>query len=315
MDYQEKVRELFKEQKTDWALLGENLEGLTYARIKKFGFDGFSIHVQFNPKRITSSAARVDRESIHERRCFLCAAHRPEEQNEILFENDYEILCNPFPIFSEHYSIAKLQHVPQKIEGNFHRMLDLSKVLPELLIFYNGPGCGASAPDHLHFQAGNLGFLPIESEYETLKTKYGWIIRKGPDVSITSIDDGLRRFIVLESVSKEEILKGFNHILRYTSDLQEEEEPMMNIISFYQAKWRVMVFLREKHRPWQFFEKGEKNILISPAAVDFGGTMITPLEKDFLKITKEDIIDIFHQVSFSSVKFNGLADYLFTQLS
>jgi len=310
LDYQQKTNALFSQQKKDWVLLQKNLEGLKTARIKEFQYKDFSIKVQFNPKRITSSAARVDSDSINKRQCFLCAANRPAEQREVLFEKDYEILTNPFPIFSRHYTIASTQHIPQKIEEEFSRMLDISKALPELVVFYNGPRCGASAPDHQHFQAGNLGFLPIEDEYDTLKREYGMIIHEDADFTATAIDDGLRRFIVLESHRREEIIKSFNQILRYTARLQKHEEAMMNILSFYREKWRVMVFLREKHRPWQFFEEGEKNILLSPAAVDLGGTLITPLEKDFTKITREDITDIFHQVSLSEADFNGLIDDL-----
>jgi len=314
MDYQEKVRSLQKEQKKDWPLLGINLDGLKHARVREFSFDDFTIRVQFNPKRITSSAAKVDPESINKRRCFLCAVNRPEEQNEILFENDYEILCNPFPIFIEHYSIVKLQHVPQTIKGNFGRLLDLSKALPELVVFYNGPRCGASAPDHMHFQAGNLDFLPIETEYKNLMANHRSILNS-PEISITAIDDGLRRFFILESTDKESTVAAFEDIIRYADVPKVGEEPMMNILAYYSGKWRVMVFLRNLHRPWQFFKKGEENILISPAAVDFGGTLITPLEKDFLKITREEIIDIFHQVSYSPEKFGELADQLFTRYS
>ncbi len=309
-DYQQKTNRLFSQQKEDWVLLRHNLEGLKDARIKEFQYEGFSIRVQFNPKRITSSAARVDRESINKRQCFLCAANRPEEQREVLFEKDYEILTNPFPIFSRHYTIAKTQHLPQNIEHEFHRMLDISKALPELVVFYNGPRCGASAPDHQHFQAGNLRFLPIEDEYNTLKKEYGSILQDEPDVEVTAIDDGLRRFIVLESQGREKIISTFNQILRFTARDRDQQEAMMNILSYYSEKWRVMVFLREKHRPWQFFEKGQKNILLSPAAVDLGGTLITPLEKDFNKITREDITDIFHQVSLSEADFKGLTGNL-----
>jgi len=314
MNYQEQVKILFEEQKENWDLMKDNLDGLKHARIKKFSFEGYSINIQFNPKRITSSAARVDKESINKRKCFLCSAHRPAAQQQVLFENDYEILCNPFPIFNRHYTIAKLLHSPQLIEGNFSSLLDLSRALPDLVIFYNGPKCGASAPDHLHFQAGNLGFLPIEEEYAGLKADFGRTILDSPGMSVLAVDDGLRRFIMIESDENERINVLFQDILDGTSAGPEEDEPMMNILSWYQDKWRVMIFLRQEHRPWQFFAEGEDNILISPAGVDFGGTMIMPLEKDFDKITGEDIRDIFRQISYLPEKFRDLEDYLITRI-
>ncbi len=313
MNYQALAKILFRDQLESWELLRNNLEGLEHARIRKFSFDGYSINIQFNPKRIISSAARVDSESINQRKCFLCSANRPREQESVIFDNDYEILCNPYPIFKRHYTLAKLDHVPQLIENSFSTMLDLSKALPDLVVFYNGPKCGASAPDHLHFQAGNLGFLPIEQEYEGLKMQYGKTLMENHGLSLTSVNDGLRRFFMIESAEREGINELFDIIYRQVSKGNQEEEPMMNILSWYDGQWRVMIFLRQNHRPRQFFAEGENNILISPAGVDYGGTMIMPMEKDFNKITLEDINDIFQQVSYPPMKFRELEDYFSSQ--
>ena len=310
INYQEQANKLLIEQKNNWPLLKGNLEGLKNAQLKTFQFEGFSINVQYNPKRITSSAAKVDKKTIQERKCFLCSANRPNEQKQVSFENDYEILCNPFPIFKEHYTIAHLNHTPQEINHSFDRFLDISKSLPELLTFYNAPNCGASAPDHLHFQAGNLGFVPMEKDFESIKSRYGKKIGNFPNLALTAINDGLRRFTVLESNDKSAVKKVFESIYKYIKEAEGGNEPMLNIVSWYKNEWCVIIFLREKHRPWQFFEEGEKNILLSPASVDLGGTMITPLEKDFNKITKEDVADILNQVSLNPDKFNDLCKYL-----
>ena len=304
MDYQLETDRLFGRQRRDWNLLRENLEGLRETRIREFAYDGFSIRLQYNPGRIISSAAKVDSESISMRKCFLCAANRPPEQEGLLFEKDYEILINPYPIFDRHFTIAKTSHAPQQIEDEFSCLLDISRALPQLVVFYNGPRCGASAPDHQHFQAGNLGFLPLEDDFERVKDKYGKNITAHPGVTLTAIDDGLRRFIVLESPNREELVRSFHGILTQTRGWQDQQEAMMNILSYYCTNgWRLLVFLRERHRPRQYYEEGEKNILISPAAVDFGGTLISPLEKDFVRITGEDISDIFHQVTVSQENF------------
>ena len=226
------------------------------------------------------------------------------------FGEDYEILCNPFPIFRKHFTIARVDHVPQAIDPEFTRMLDLSRELHELVVFYNAPACGASAPDHMHFQAGEREFMPIEHELGSLRERYGRTLAVNGRGSFTAVDDGLRRFILLESAEKDILLQAFPLISGFMRDLAGGGEPMLNILSYYREGWKVLVFPREKHRPWQYFEEGEGNILLSPAAVDMGGTLITPLEKDFLKIGMEDIGDIFRQVGLSREKYNELCGLL-----
>jgi hypothetical protein len=310
MTIQQKTIALFEDQITSWPLLGANWGKLDAAQLKTFRFDGFSIQVQFNPKRITSSNAKVDKDSIGKRPCFLCPVNRPPEETHVAFGGDYEILCNPFPIFRQHYTIAKMDHIPQVIDPEFSRLLDLTRELPEMVVFYNAPSCGASAPDHMHFQAGSRGFMPIEDEIGTLLNQYGQIIDQGNGFTASAVRDGLRRFIVLESDRKEPLEKVFLKISGLMRQFSADGEPMLNILAYYNEKWQILLFPREKHRPWQFFEQGEKNILLSPAAVDMGGTMITPLEKDFSKISRSDIEDIFSQISLSEERFNALTGLL-----
>lgn len=315
MTYQEKTNLLYDEQVINWPLLRQNIEGLNSVRLKSFEFSGFTINVQFNPKRITSSAAKVDKTSISNRKCFLCSAHRPKEQNMVPFERDYEILCNPFPIFNKHYTIAHKNHIVQEIGSSFSDMLDLSCSLKELVLFYNAPKCGASAPDHLHFQAGNHGLMPIEKDLEGLIKIYSNPVVSTSELSVNAIDDTLRRALLIESSDKQKIEDVFQLIYTYTQNLSGGEEPMLNILSYFEGGWKVLVFPRDKHRPWQYFEEGVKNILLSPASVDMGGTLITPLEKDFLKISKEDIVDIFKQVSISPERFDGLLKHIKTSFT
>lgn len=311
MSYQDKIKKLYEDQLRDWSLFAENREGLNNAKMKTFQFEGFDINIQYNPKRITSSAAKVDSKTIQERKCFLCAANRPEVQTEVMWGDEYEILVNPFPIFSEHFTISNVAHIDQQVETEFINFISLSKDLPETVMFYNAPKCGASAPDHLHFQAGNLGFLPIEKDFDSIVSKYGKKIEGYKNVEVTAVDDTLRRFIVLESESAEAMNDVFQKIHKFGEELENGEAPMLNLLSYYvDGKYRAFVFIRGLHRPWQFFEEGEKNILLSPASVDMGGTMITPLEKDFNNITKEDIVDIFKQISVSEKNFAELVDIL-----
>jgi len=304
------IKQLLASQKEEWELAGKNFAGLEQVQVREFAYDGFTIKVQFNPGRIVSSAAKVDKKSIEERPCFLCEANRPKEQRGITI-GDFCVLVNPFPIFPEHFTIPSFEHTPQLINGNFESMLNLSEKMEGFTLFYNGPKCGASAPDHFHFQAGNRGFMPLDNEIEVLKEKYGKKAeKKHPE--LWSVKDGLRNFLVLESDDKETLVSEFDVVYKTIEELViAEEEPMMNILaSFSKGKWRVLIFPRALHRPSQYFEEGEKNILLSPASVDMGGVFITPLEKDFIKIQKEDIESIFRQVLWADDKFDQLTELL-----
>jgi len=173
-------------------------------------------------------------------------------------------------------------------------------------LFYNGPKCGASAPDHFHFQAGNAGFMPLDEESSALKEKYGDNWEKGK-VNYCAIKDGLRNFLVLEADDKMALINAFAHIYEELEDPQSDEEPMLNILARYDdGGWRILIFPRALHRPSQYFAEGEENILISPASVDMGGVLITPQEKDFLKIGKHDIESIMKQVLWPDKQFDKL---------
>jgi hypothetical protein len=299
---------LLSQQKATWPLLTTGYASLNSVQSRDFAFDGFVIRVQFNPGRITSSAAKVDEKSIRERKCFLCLPHLPEEQRGVAFGDDFVILCNPFPIFPEHFTIPHRQHVPQEINRSFGTLLELSEALSErYTVFYNGPRCGASAPDHLHFQAGLKGFMPLDTEYSTLIRQYGRIVRDSDGVRWGVVNDSLRRFVVLESTSRSALERGFRFLL---SQLQViiggGDEPMLNILASHERGWRVLVFPRLRHRPSFFFAEGDEKILISPAAVDLGGVCITPLEKDFHRVTRQHIEKMFGEIMLGEKDFGEL---------
>ena len=304
---------LLMQQQETWELLHTNYDGLEAVETRTFEIEGFTYRVQFNPGRITSSSAKVDEKSIRERKCFLCSENLPSAQRAVKFDNDYLILCNPFPIFPEHYTIPYMRHIPQEIDHSFGTLLQLSKALEDrYTVFYNGPKCGASAPDHLHFQAGNKGFMPIDGEYESIITSVGEKIGDVKGLLVFAVGDFLRRFISFESDDAELLLKIFGSFCAVAGELSTTpEEPMMNILSSYQeGEWRVIVFPRAKHRPSFFFEEGENRILISPAGVDFGGLVTTPVEKDFRKLTEEHLVRMFAEVACSAESFARLVSRL-----
>jgi hypothetical protein len=264
---------LFREQLATWELAMTNYKALKQVQMKTLYVKGSEYRVQFNPARIISSSAQVDPQSIQERPCFLCRSHRPPEQKSLPFKDQYQILVNPYPIFPRHLTIPSLEHTPQRIANRFGDMLDLTFHLSEYIVFYNGPQCGASAPDHFHFQAGSRNFLPIEKESD-------W-----------------RWAIVLVSDGREEMLSRFQAVYDTLPLLPGDDEPMLNILTGYKkGEWTTYLFPRKKHRPTCYSAIGDANLLISPASVDMGGVFITPLEKDFKKITAADIATILGEV-------------------
>ena len=300
-DYSNAAKQLLEDQKKTWTQLREGFESLKHIRTKTFQFNGFRMTLQFNPGRYISTSAKVDEKSINNRKCFLCSINLPEEQKGILYKEKYLILGNPFPIFPEHFTIPNINHLPQKIEGNFALMLKLTKDLSKYyVVVYNGPKCGASAPDHFHFQAGSKNFTPIGDDFHQLKNEYGELLFENAELTVSAIDDGIRTMIALESINSEKTVNVFNSIYKVYSTISgNNEEPMMNIISFYEEEfgWRVIIFLREKHRSSHYYAEGDNKILLSAASIDLGGVCITPLEKDFEQVTKEKLAEILSEVS------------------
>jgi len=305
---------LFELQCNDWKLCRDNYDQLKNIQVKKFQFEGYSIKAQFNPGRIISTSAKVDPKSIQERKCFLCEANLPPEQKGILYKDEYIILINPFPIFPIHFTLTNIHHQPQRIEDTFPSLLSFSKDLSKYFtVIYNGPRCGASAPDHLHFQAGNKYFMPIDDEADLIANEYGSVVVDGENLIIQTVDDGLRKFVLFESNDEQLLIDSFRKFYKTYSRLMNENlEPLMNLISFYDDEfgWRIIVFLRAKHRSHHYFEVDEKKILVSPAAIDLGGVCIFPREEDFNRINKELIEEIFREVFIDKNKLEELTKNL-----
>jgi galactose-1-phosphate uridylyltransferase len=305
------ARFLFNQQLQSRSDINRRYTELSNLNYKKLQYDGFSINLQFNPARKISTGAVVDDKSINERECFLCFNNIPAEQKSVQL-NDFLLLVNPYPVFPEHFTIVNKEHFPQNIKSSFNDLLLLSKKLsPYVTLFYNGPECGASAPDHLHFQGGTKGYMPIENEINFLEKKFGRIIKPGA-ASLISIDDSLRKIILIKGNEPEEINNLFFKFYEvYEKYFPDKKEPLMNIISVYDPEiYKIIIFLREKHRPAAFFDQEENNFFVSPAAADLGGIFITPLKKDFEKGGPDFIKNIFNEVSLDEKKFLNLKNEL-----
>jgi len=310
-DYASAADYLFNSQLNSWELMHKNYDALKNVQTKSFWFDGFKLKVQFNPERIKSTSAAVDEDSVNSRKCFLCVENLPEEQKGIIITDNFILLCNPYPIFSQHFTVCSLKHQPQLISNAFGEFLELTKLLsPKYCLVYNGPACGASAPDHLHFQAGTKNFIPIENDIQQLKNDFGQLIQEDEIITTSFIDDGLRKLILIESAEQEEIEKSFRTIYKAYERLSEEKyEPMMNLVCSYNDEfgWSVIIFLRNKHRPECFYKNDPDRILISPAAIDLGGVVVTPRAEDFVKIDQLLLQQIFKEVSLDKKTFSSLA--------
>ena len=320
----QEIQALIDGQLSSWEMAKNNYEALKQVKVKEVIINGGHYKVQFNPARIVSSAAKVDTKSIQERKCFLCPANLPEVQKGIPFNGHYQILINPFPIFPKHLTVPELEHADQRILLRFGDMLDLAAVADDYVVFYNGPKCGASAPDHAHFQAGNKGFLPIETEWQQQKdTK----VAELPGGTLWALDDYPRATLVIEATDKVDAMTLFRSVYDgLTPDPspkergdkihpESQEEPMMNVLTWMEGdKWIVCIFPRDKHRPSCYTAEGDANILISPASVDMGGVFITPLEKDFEKITADDIATILSEVCMNPADFAKLIERITKRL-
>ncbi len=274
-NYSEQVEKLIEQQLVVWQTPRDNYAALQNVEVKEFKVKRSTIKVQFNPARIVSSAAKVDNKSLKERKCFLCAANRPEVQEGIAWGENYTILINPFPIFPKHLTIPCNDHSDQRILSRIGDMMAIAKDLPGFTLFYNGPKCGASAPDHADKKE------VVSNAGATLSLLSG-LANAAFLIEAVEIDAATELFVTLYNAL--EIPEG-------------EEEPMLNILCWSEeGKWKVAVFPRRKHRPACYSAEGDANILISPASVDMGGVFITPLEKDFKKITADDLEQILDEV-------------------
>jgi len=296
--WSEKIDYMYFQQRETWNMARNHYRQFESVERREILFDDFRLIIQHNAGRVRSTCADVSKPVIENRRCFLCLNHLPEEQKGFLLLDKYIMLVNPFPIFSQHLTISDVEHTPQKIENRIIDLLTIARDLDGFTVFYNGPRCGASAPDHFHFQAGISREMPVFSEIETLKEKNGRLILKSDDIKITSIENYLRSAILLESEYREPIDYFFDKLMKKLPFDEESDEPKVNLMANYvDGKFRLIVFPRITQRPSCYYLDGDDRIVVSVASVELGGVIVVPREEDFQKITKDDLVKIFEEVS------------------
>jgi hypothetical protein len=291
-------RSLLEKQKSSWPDLSLGYAALEKVRVKELRCNGFSVRLHHDPARIKSAIAPVDKESIDKRPCFLCLENLPEKQQGILYRQNFLVLCNPFPITSQHYTISRIKHIPQSFDGNIPIFLAIAKDFHgDFNVFYNGAQSGASAPDHLHFQAAPAGVLPVEKDiHDNAKRIFAKLI---DGISLFKVRDAGRGIIVIEGKNYDAISSTLTNVVSAMKCvLSSPGEPKMNLLCSYNGNtWQVTIFPRRKHRPAVFFLPGNERILISPGLVEMGGVVVTPIEKDFNIVDHELIQDIYKEVS------------------
>ena len=302
------ISRFFNRQLEMWEDARHRFRDLKHVEVRQLSDQ---LKVQFNPARIVSTGAKIDKHTLGERPCFLCERNRPKEQMTKQIDDHFQLLVNPFPILPVHFTIPATKHQPQSIYrhyGEMHRLLSLHS---ELMVFYNGPKCGASAPDHLHFQAGTSGVLPLQANWQRLSRSLTDVISLNDEEKISVLRDFLVPAFVIISKSEDSDEELFHRLYRSMPMRGDESEPMMNIIAWRKGDEFISVVIpREKHRPDAYFAEGEAQMMVSPGALDMAGLIITPREEDFSKINLDKATALLRECGISAEKMEAIVSNL-----
>lgn len=302
------ISRFFNRQLEMWEDARHRFRDLKHVEVRQLSDQ---LKVQFNSARIVSTGAKIDKHTLGERPCFLCERNRPKEQMTKQIDDHFQLLVNPFPILPVHFTIPATKHQPQSIYrhyGEMHRLLSLHS---ELMVFYNGPKCGASAPDHLHFQAGTSGVLPLQTNWQRLSRNLTDVISLNDEEKISVLCDFLVPAFVIISKSEDSDEELFHRLYRSMPMRGDESEPMMNIIAWRKGDEFISVVIpREKHRPDAYFAEGEAQMMVSPGALDMAGLIITPREEDFSKINLDKATALLRECGISAEKMEAIVSNL-----
>lgn len=299
------IEDFIRDQLSDWQQAADNYGALRSVRVKSIDVDGMHLKAQFNPARIVSSSAKIDSQSLEARKCFLCETNRPAAQRSLDWGGRYSILVNPFPIFPRHLTITDKCHCRQTIVGRMSDMLNLASCLEGYTVFYNGPRCGASAPDHMHFQAGNSDFLTLE---ENLQRSPMVDIANNCGAWLRMTEDLPLNLFVIDAMEVDSGADLFRRLADAMPSDIESGEPMLNILSYSRDKsLRVVIVPRKRHRPSFYGLDGDDAMLISPASVDMGGVFVLPREKDFERFDADTVRLLYGELCLNKLEISKIA--------
>ena len=303
------LQRFFNRQLEKWEAARQRYQDLRSVKTRELAVGASSIQVQWNPARMVSTGASIDQKAIEARPCFLCEQNRPKEQIKKEVDGQYELLVNPFPILPQHFTIPAVKHQPQRIleaYGEIHKLLE---DYPEMMVFYNGPQCGASAPDHAHFQAGTSGVLPLQKSWKRLSSNLTPIVSLNEHEHLSLIDDYPCTALLIRSRSQYGDEQLFRRL--YEALPPVEPEPMMNIVAWrHDDDFLSVVFPRTKHRPDCYYKQGGEQYIISPGALDMAGLIITPRQEDYDRLTAETALSILNEITLKGDALQQVLDTL-----
>ncbi len=300
----QELDKFINDQLSVWPLAAANFRALKSVKSRQLEVDGLLCTVQCNPRRILSSTADTSPEAIASRKCFLCAENRPPEQFHLKFEGRkgrmYNIQVNPYPIFPGHLVIVREEHIPQEIWHHFPDMLDFSVKYKDYTVFYNGPGSGASAPDHLHFQAVPRLSLPLERAVDVFLDNPGTPLASVKDATLYRYSGFTEGVFALKATTSKSLAKLFYRLLDCTDRVEGDTEPKFNLFAYFRdGEYRAFVTLRAEKRSHHFYSEGPDHLTISPGAADMAGFFVAPFEEDFDKVNRASLEEMLSEVSIS----------------
>lgn len=302
------------QQCATWPTLRQAREALKRSLIRKIFLSDLEVYVQNMPHRLKSSSSRVDKKSVEERPCFLCSENLYPNQKGLPYKKKWLILNNPSPIFLDHLVVSHQDHHPQLVSRTLRTMISFVENMDfSFSVFYNGPACGASAPDHLHFQACPEGSMPITRQLTHLifNPKNGLFLKpieksKTGTSFIGSVDN--RGFFLCMTPDSNFLYNRLTSVITFLKNkFNDPQEPLMNlIISGIGPKYLGILLPRKVHRPACYYNEGKERILVSPGAVDVAGLVILPRKRDYERITRENLLKIFYEVCHEGDIFKNL---------
>ena len=305
------LQRFFDLQLDRWSDADRRYRDLRRVETRELPVGASTIVAQWNPARIVSTGAKMDSKTLGERPCFLCDENRPGEQMRRIVDNKWELLVNPFPILPMHFTIPSLKHRPQSVKDSIGELYRLLTDFPELLVFYNGPKSGASAPDHNHLQAGTSGVVPLQKSWQRLSRDLTTVVSLSDDADISVIDDYPCPALLVRSTTKEAGDRLFRHVYAALPQREDETEPMMNVLGWRRdGEYLLVVIPRDKHRPDCYTAEGDQQFIVSPGSLDMAGLMITPREEDFRRLTPELAVSILRECGLDETVFGEVVQHM-----
>ena len=307
------LQRFFNRQLEVWPDARQHFRDLQNVKTRELNSGEATLKLQFNPARIVSTGASIDKKTIAKRPCFLCEQNRPKEQMQKQIDKNFTLLVNPFPIMPLHFTIPLRAHRPQSIGMNYGEIYRLLNTYPTLTVFYNGPKCGASAPDHMHFQAVCSGLLPLQNDWARLSHDLDTIIRKEGKGELSALNGtAIPMFVIRcnDAATGEQLFRLLYAALPMHGG---DTEPMMNIVAWRDGDtYLTVVIPRSKHRPDCYFSSDDTQRLVSPGALDMSGFIVTPRREDFERITPDEALGILKECGMGQAEYTETIEKLRT---